>query len=106
MKGKEPEKEEIERLAEIRAKRRLRSWSEQFNSVWTWLNGGLGFCGVIGLLTWIGWLKGELNVTVPVVVTLVIVCLGWLFNRGQKRWEEKRFRELYEEELLELKLKK
>jgi len=95
MGSKEAEKGEIERLAEVRAKRRVGSWSEQFSSGWIWGAFALGVFGFFGLLlTWVGWANGELNIGVPIIVTLVIALLGWPLNRGHNTWEKKRFREL------------
>ena len=107
MELKEAEKGELEKLAEMRAKRRLRSWGEQLGSPWTWLMVLLGLLGFYGLLiVWTGWSNGEFSVAVPVLVTLIIVVLGWFLSRRQKVREKKMFREFYEEELLQLKLKK
>ena len=107
MEGKEPEKAEIERLAEMRAKRRLDSWSEQLKSNWFGGSILLGAFGFLGLMwTWLSWATGELNIGVPVAVTFIVGLLALLLNRSYKVWRKKRFRELYEEELLELKMKK
>ncbi len=107
MESKKAEKREIERLAEIRAKRRVESWGEQHKAGWF---GGLiflvwfGFAGLIS--TWLFWETGELSIVVPIAVTLLVGLLSWLVFRTYRTWREKRFRELYEENLLELKLKK
>jgi len=48
--GKEAEKAEIERLAEIKTKRRLDSWSEQLKSNWFGGSILLGAFGFVGLM--------------------------------------------------------
>ena len=57
---------EVERLADIRAKRRVESWSEQFKSNWFGWSILLGAFGFLGLMfTWLYW--GSAN--------LILVCL-------------------------------
>ena len=104
MEGKEPEKGEIERLAEMRAKRRLESWSEQLKSNWFGGSILLGAFGFVGLMwTWLSWATGELNIGVPVALIFI---LGGVFYDQNKTWKKARLREFYKEELLELKMRK
>ena len=50
MESKETEKGELEKLAEMRAKRRLDSWSERFKSIWFILLVLLSVIGFFALL--------------------------------------------------------
>ena len=111
MKVKGAKKEEIERLAEIKAKRRLDSWSERFKAIWYILLVSWSVVGFFALLwMWIElskeiddyWLK-MLVFSFP---TLIIGAVGWFFNDANKAWKQQRLREFYEEYLLELKMKK
>ena len=96
-----------EKLTTLRAKRRMESWSEQFKSIWGNLLGLLCLLGFFGvLILWIGVSNGEINVALAVFITVFIGILGWFFYNRHKAWEQKQFRKFYEEELLELKLKK
>ncbi len=117
MEGKEAQEREIRRLAEIRAKRRLDSWSKRFKSIWYILFVLLVVLGFFTLLImWIVDLSGGINtrvelpggvkITLSWLITLVIFLLGWLFYDQNKTWKKGRLRELYKEELLELKIKK
>ncbi len=107
MESKEAEKAEIEGLAEIKAKRRLDSWSERFKAIWYIL---LVLWSVVGffalLILWIGVLGGGIKTTLAVFVTVGIFILGGVFYDQNKTWKKARLREFYEEELLELKMKK
>jgi len=114
--GKEAQEREIERLAEIRAKKRLDSWSERFKSIWYILFVLLVVLGFFTLLiVWIVDLSGGINTRVELpggnnislawFITFVIFILGWVFYDQNKTWKKARLREFYEEELLELKMK-
>jgi len=101
---------EVERLAEIRAKSRLDSWSERFKAIWFILLVLWAVVGFFALLwMWIElskeidhyWLKG-LVFSFP---TLIIGAVGWFFYDKHKDWNQQRLREFYEEELLESKMK-
>ena len=106
MESKETEKGELEKLAEMRAKRRLDSWSERFKSIWFILLVLLVVLGFFALLIlWIGVLGGGIKTTLAVFVTVGIFILGGVFYDQNKTWKTARLRELYEEELLELKMK-
>jgi len=106
MEGREAERGEIERLAELKAKRRLDSWSERFKSIWFILLVLLAVIGFFALLIlWIGVLGGGIKTTLAVFVTAGIFILGGVFYDQNKTWKTARLRELYEEELLELKMK-
>ncbi len=117
MEGKQAEKGEIERLAEIKAKRRLDSWSERFKSIWYILFVLLVVLGFFTLLTlWIGrstWIgisteEGADSLTMFALSFpgLFIAAVGWFFYDKHKVWRQQRLREFYEEYLLELSMKK
>ncbi len=56
-----------------------------------------------------GWLSvsWNLNIGVEILVALIIISsLGWFSYHRHTTWKQKRLREFYEEELLELKMKK
>ena len=110
------ESKEVERLAEIKAKRRLDSWSERFKSIWYILFVLLVVLGFFTLLiVWIVDLSGGINTGVELpggnkislawFITLAIFILGWFFYDMNKSWKKNRLRELYREELLELEMK-
>jgi len=104
MEREEAEKEdiEVERLAEIRAKNRLDSWSERFKSWWLDLPWILAAFGV-------GWWAASWNLDIGVEILVALIIIGplvWFFHHRQKSWKQQRLREFYEEELLQLKLKK
>jgi len=100
MEGREAENGEIERLAELKAKRKVEGW-EQFKSPWPFLPGLLGTVGLITLpILWMGVSNGEINLGLAVLVTIVVGILGWFFYRRHKAWEQVQFRKLHEEELL------
>lgn len=99
--------DDLKRLARMRAKKRLNSWSEQFKSPWIALMMLVIFGSLLALpITWMGWVDDDFILLVPVFTTLVVGLAIWIINRLQKSWERKRLREFYEEELLELKVKK
>ena len=109
MEGKEAQEIEIERLAEIRTNRRLDSWSERFKAIWYILLVLWSVVGFFALLwMWIEvskefaphWAK-MLALSVPV---LLVGAVGWFFYDKHKAWKQRRLREFYEEELLELKV--
>ena len=105
---------EVERLAQVRAKKRLDSWSERFKSIWYILFTLLVVLGLPTLLIlWTLELSVGIDISVLVVrnkislawfITLVIFLLGWLFYSQNSTWKKDRLRELHEEELLELKM--
>jgi len=98
---------DFEKLANLRAKKRVGSWSEQFKSIWGNLLGLLCVLGFFALLVlWIGVSNGEISVGLAALITVLIGILGWFFYRRHKAWEKEQFHKFYEEELLELKLKK
>ena len=107
---------EMERLAQIRAKRKVDSWSERFKSIWYILFLLLVVLGFPTLLiVWTVDLSGGINgsVTLPGgnkislawFITLVIFILGYFFYDGNKTWKKDRLCEFYEEEFLELEMK-
>jgi hypothetical protein len=96
------EEQELEKLAEIRANRKVNSWSEQLKSPW------LGVGVIIVLLALGGlyavWFYSDFNLGIKGLVTVLIIVVGCLvFYKGQTGWEKKQRRKFYEEELLELK---
>lgn len=99
------EEQELEKLAEVRANRRVNSWSEQLKSPWL-------VVGVIIVLLALGglyavWFYSDINLGIKGLVTVLIIAVGCLVvYRGQKGWEKKQRRKFYEEELLELKYEK
>jgi uncharacterized membrane protein len=95
------EEQELEKLAEIRANRKVNSWSEQLKSPWLFIGVVIGLAALWGLLAvWIS----DINLGIKVLVTVLIIAVGCLlFYRGQKGWEKKQRRKFYEEELLELR---
>ena len=112
MESKEAQEVEIERLAEIKAKRRLDSWSERFKSIWYVLFMLLVVLGFPTLLiVWIVELNAGIDIRVWGIslawfITFVIFILGGVFYDQNKTWKKARLREFYEEELLELEMKK
>ena len=117
MESKEAQEVEIERLAQIKAKKRLDGWSERFKSIWYILFMLLVVLGFPTLLiVWIVELSagintrvelpGGINISLAWFITLVIFILGVVFYGENKTWKKDRLREFYKEELLELKLNK
>ncbi len=51
-------------------------------------------------------LPGGINISLAWFITFVIFILGGVFYDQNKTWKKARLRELYKEELLELKMKK
>ena len=111
MEGEEAQEVEIERLAEIKAKRRLDSWSERFKAIWyillvLWLV--VGFFALLWMWIEISketppqWAK-MLAISFP---ALIIGAVGWFLYDKHKAWRKERLREFYEEYLLELKVRK
>lgn len=97
------EDKESKRLAKLRAKRRMRSWNEQLNSPLQVLLVLLFMAVFIALIFAIALLVS--GNPWPLIVTVVISgLLFWIFWRLHKRWKRKRYAELYEEELLNIKL--
>ncbi len=64
----------------------------------------LGFFAL--LIVWILELSGEINISLAWFITLAIFILGGVFYVQNETWEKTRLRELYKEELLELRIKK
>ena len=84
---------EIERLAEIKAKRRLDSWSERFKSIWYILFVLLVVLGFFTLLiVWIVDLSGGINISLAWFITFVIFILGGVFYDQNKTWKKARLR--------------
>ncbi len=116
MESKEAQEVEIERLAQIKAKRRLDSWSERFKSIWYILFMLLVVLGFPTLLiVWTVELSGGINISVKLggtnislawFIIGVIFILGGVFYTENKTWKIERLREFYREELLELKMRK
>ena len=97
----------LQKLARLRAKRQLKSFTEQWKSIWTGLFVLLCFVALIVLpVLWIGVSNGEVSIALAVIITICMGLVGWFFNSRHTAWEGKQFAKLYEEELLELKLKK
>ena len=98
---------DIERLAELKAQRRISGW-EQFKSPCAYLLGLLTTMALIGLppLAGAAMSGGPLNTGVTVLVVVIIGLVGWFLWRKHKAWEKAGLQKLYEEELLELKLRK
>ncbi len=120
MERKDAQEVEIERLAEIKAKRRLDSWSERFKATWCILLVPWSVIGFFALL-WM-WIQMSVKVDghwyeiLQHAITnerfldfwfpiLIIGGVGWFFYYKHEAWKKKRLREFYEEELLELKMK-
>jgi hypothetical protein len=97
------QEQELEKLAETRANRKANSWSEQFKSPWVIGLVVLAFLGFWCLL--VVW-ASDINLGIKVLVTVMIIGIGWLVYRRHKVWEEKQRRKFYEEELLELRHEK
>jgi hypothetical protein len=101
------EQRDLEKLAQLRAKKRVDSWSEQFKSPWMWLSILLGFAGLpILIMVWIGAFvpNSLIDLRGAIVVTLLAGAIATLLWLAQKAREEKQLRRFYEEELLELKI--
>ena len=98
------QEQELEKLAEIRANRKVNSWSEQLKSPWLFVGVIIGLLALWGLLAvWIS----DINLGIKGLVTGLIIAVGCLVvYKGQKGWEKKQRRKFYEEELLELKHEK
>ena len=117
MEGEKAQEREIERLAELKSKRRAESWSERFKSIWYILFVLLVVLGFFTLLTlWIGrstWIgvaaegAGADGLTMLLLSfpTLIVGAVAWFFYDKHKAWKQRRLREFYEEELLESKMK-
>ncbi len=115
MESKEAEKAGMERLVELKAKRKMESRSDQFKSIWYVLFMLLVVLGFPTLLiVWIVDLSGGIDISVKLgglnfslawFITLAIFILGGVFYDQNKTWKKARLREFYEEELLELKMK-
>ncbi len=103
MERKKAEKGKIERLAQIKAKRRLKNWSEEFYSWWLRIFVVVVFLSWIGM--WVAWSDGGFAIAVPVIITLVIAVLAWFIYLGYRVWKKEKLCEFYKEELLELRLK-
>ncbi|MBI4200384.1 MAG: hypothetical protein HY535_07930 [Chloroflexi bacterium] len=97
--NKEVANHDEERLAQMRAWRRVKAWSYQLNSPWWWLAGvwALGLVVVL-ILIWFVWFPWSLIVA---TIALIVAYIG--IDQGHKAWERKKVAEVYEEELLELK---
>lgn len=91
--------EEMERLAEIRAARRVSSWQGRMSSPW---NVGMLFLVVGGIVIVVALAIYENWVALGFAVP-VMGFIGWLLRRRYIRWERERYGEFYEEELLAIK---
>lgn len=91
--------EEMERLAEIEAARRVRSWATVMSSPWNvgmllLVLGGTGI--VVALATDENWVALGFAV-------LFIGFIVWLLRRGYIRWERQKYGQFYAEELLAIR---
>jgi len=105
--GLKLEQRDLEKLAQLRAKKRVDSWSEQLKSPWMWLSILLGFAGLpILIMVWSGAFDPNslIDLRGAIVVTLLAGTIATLLWLAQKAREEKQLRRFYEEELLELKI--
>ena len=92
---------ELEKLASLRAKRRIHTWK----SPWFWGSfSSVLFLATFGFIFLIDAWHIGLNVFIPAVVGSG--CFFWWLDRRHKKWERQQYKSFYEEELLELKLKK
>ncbi len=115
MESKESEKGDIERLAEMRAKRRMESWSERFNSWlqdlrWILVYAGLGsFLGFTLSAPFGSTPESRLFGSSPEIfvslIIITVVLLIWFQVHSKKAWKQKRLHQFYEEELLELRVR-
>lgn len=93
------------KLAELRATRRLEGLGEQIKTPFRFLLILVGLVIVAALIVGIVALVVNSNPW-PLTGTIVIGGpLYWIFRRLYKRWERQRYAELYEEEILNIKLK-
>jgi glucan phosphoethanolaminetransferase (alkaline phosphatase superfamily) len=108
--SKEEQEVEIEKLAEIKAKRRLDSWSERFKAIWYIL---LVLWSVVGFFALL-WMWIEMSDWIDVhwakmlvfsFPALMVGAVWWFLYDKHKAWGQQRLREFYEEYLLELKMK-
>jgi len=98
---------DLEKLAAVRARRRVRSWSKQLKTPLLPLVVLLASGGPFGLFfLWAGAfpLGNTAALRLAIVVTMLVGALVVLLYVGQQAWDTKQFRRLYEEELLELKV--
>jgi len=98
---------DLEKLAAVRARRRVRSWSEQLKTPLLPLLILLASGGPFGLtFLWASAfpLDNTAGLRLAIVITMLIGALVVLLYVGQQAWERKQFRRFYEEELLELKV--
>lgn len=97
------EEKDVKKLARLRTKRRMDGWGEQLRSPFLWL---LIVLLVVVFQALIITIPPALDNPWPLIVTVVIGgFLSWIFLRlHNKRWVRKRYAELYEEELLNIKL--
>lgn len=103
MDEREAKKGEVERLAELRAKRRVGSWSEQFKSPWqAWF----WFIVVFGLIALFFMWASDASIGLMILIGFLLAVLAWFLYYKHNNWEQKQFHKFYEEELLELKVKK
>jgi len=88
---KEDKKGEIERLAKLKAKRRVESWSERFKAIWYILLVLWSVVGFFALLwMWIEMLE-EIDVHWAKMLVfsfpaLAIGAVGWFFYDKHKAW--------------------
>jgi len=97
---------EMERLAHLRAKKEVKSWSAQGKSPWMWLAVLLGFAGgPILILFWASAFDAhsQLGLSEAIIVTLIAVAAGFLLWLAHDGWEKKQLHKSYDTELLELK---
>ena len=100
---------EMERLAHLRAKKEVKSWSMQLKSPWTWLAVLVGFAG--GPILIVFWATAfdpqtQLGLREAITVTLAAVVSGCLLWLAQEGWERRQLHKSYDIELLELKVAK
>ncbi len=101
--GERNEQMERERLAELKAKARLNSWAEQFKSPWqAWF----WFVVVFGPIALFFMWASEASIGLMILIGFLLAVLGWFLYHKHNDWEQEQFQKFYEEELLQLKLKK
>lgn len=99
------EDREVRKLADIRARRRLKGkgWDEQLQFPFEWLLFLVVMASVVALISGIAVLVGDGNPW-PLIGTIVIGgFLGWIIWRLDKRWERRKYAEFFQEEILNIK---
>lgn len=98
------EDRDVRKLADIRARRRLKGkgW-EQLQSPFQWLLFLVVVASVVALISGIAVLVGDGNPW-PLIGTIVIGgFLGWIIWRLHKRWGKRKYAEFFQEEILNIK---